>query len=62
VPAVFGSSHWTAEVAEFLIPYRLVLVNVPLFVVYLLVLAAGISRLAAPRTAERLAASAFRGA
>jgi hypothetical protein len=59
VPAVFGSSDWTAEVAEFLIPYRLVLVNVPLFAVYLLVLAAGIGRLAS-RTNERVAASASR--
>jgi hypothetical protein len=59
VPAVFGSSDWTAEVAGFLIPYRLVLVNVPLFAVYLLVLAAGIGRLAS-RTDEQVAASAFR--
>jgi hypothetical protein len=51
VPAVFGSSDWTAEVARFLISYRLVLVNVPLFAVYLLVLAAGIGRLAS-RTDE----------
>ena len=52
VPAVFGSSDWTTDVAEFLIPYRLVLLNVPLFAVYLLVLAGGIERLAALRTDE----------
>ena len=52
VPAVFGSSDWTTEVAEFLIPYRLVLLNVPLLAVYLLVLAGGIGRLAALRTDE----------
>ena len=52
VPAVFGSSDWTSDVAEFLIPYRLVLLNVPLFAVYLLVLAGGIERLAALRTDE----------
>ncbi len=52
VPAVFGSSDWTTDVAEFLIPYRLVLLNVPLFAVYLLVLAGGIGRLAALRTDE----------
>jgi hypothetical protein len=52
VPAVFGSSDWTTDVAEFLIPYRLVLLNLPLFAVYLLVLAGGIERLAALRTDE----------
>jgi hypothetical protein len=59
VPSVFGSSDWAAEVAEFLVPYRLVLVNVPLFAVYLLVLAAGIGRLAS-RPDEQVAASASR--
>jgi hypothetical protein len=52
VPAVFGTSDWTTDVAEFLIPYRLVLLNLPLFAVYLLVLAGGIGRLAALRTDE----------
>ena len=35
VPAAFGNSDWTTNVAEFLIPYRLVLVNLPLFATYL---------------------------
>ena len=48
VPAAFGNSDWTTNVAEFLIPYRLVLVNLPLFATYLIVLAEGIRRLAAP--------------
>ena len=52
VPAVFGTSDWMTNVAEFLIPYRLVLVNLPLLAVYLLVLAGGIERLAALRTDE----------
>ena len=52
VPAVFGSSDWATDVAEFLIPYRLVLLNLPLLAVYLLVLAEGIGRLAALQTDE----------
>ena len=52
VPAVFGTSDWMTDVAEFLIPYRLVLLNLPLFAVYLLVLAGGIERLAALRNDE----------
>jgi hypothetical protein len=57
LPAVFGSSDWTTD-HGFLIPYRLVLLNLPLFTVYLLVLAEGTGRLAAPWTDERLAAPA----
>ena len=54
VPAAFGSSDWTTNVAEFLIPYRLVLVNLPLFATYLFVLAEGIRRLAALRADGQL--------
>ena len=43
------------DVTEFLIPYQLVLLNLPLFAIYLLVLAGGIERLAASRN-EQLAA------
>lgn len=56
VPAVFGSSDWTSDIAEFLTPYRLVLLNLPLIGVYLLVLAEGIGRLAAPPRPPRAAA------
>jgi hypothetical protein len=52
VPTLFGTSDWITDVSELLIPYRLVLVNLPLFAVYLLVLAGGIERLAAMRTDE----------
>jgi hypothetical protein len=55
--AVLGSADWMTDVAEFLIPYRLVLLNLPLFAIYLLVLAGGIERLAASRTDEQLAAT-----
>ena len=60
VPAVFGDSDRTTDVAEFFVPDRLVLVNLPLFAIYLLVLAEGIGRLGAMRTDEQLAASASR--
>jgi hypothetical protein len=60
VPAAFGNSDWTTNVAEFLIPYRLVLVNLPLFATYLIVLAEGIRRLAALRADGQLMASARR--
>ena len=60
VPAAFGNSDWTTNVAEFLIPYRLVLVNLPLFATYLIILAEGIRRLAALRADGQLMASARR--
>ena len=60
VPAVFGTSDWTTDVGESLVHYRLVLVRLPLFAVYLLVIAEGIGRLTALRTDERVAASARR--
>jgi hypothetical protein len=60
VPAVFGSADWMTDVAEFLIPYRLVLLNLPLFAIYLLVLAGGIERLAASRNDEQLVATPAR--
>ena len=52
VPTLFGTSDWITDVSELLIPYRLVLVNLPLFAIYLLVLAGGIERLVAVRTDE----------
>ena len=59
--AVFGTSDWMTDVTEFLIPYRLVLLNLPLFAIYLLVLAGGIERLAALQTDKQLPTSAQRG-
>jgi hypothetical protein len=59
VPAILGSSDWTNNIAEFLTPYRLVLLNLPLLMVYFLVLAEGVGRLVAPRTGERFRESAL---
>ena len=41
-PAAFGSSDWMSDVDGFLVPYRLVLLNLPLFAIYLVVIAEGI--------------------
>ena len=54
--AMFGSSEWMVDFAEYLsAPHRWVVFRLPLFVVYLVVIAEGIGRLA--RTDERLAPS-----
>ena len=54
--AMFGSSEWMVDFADYLsTPHRWVLFRLPLFVVYLMVIAAGIDRLA--RTDERLTQS-----
>ena len=54
--AMFGSSEWMVDFAEYLsAPHRWVAFRLPLFVVYLVVIAEGIGRLA--RTDERLAPS-----
>ncbi len=60
VPAAFGSSDWMTNVADFLIPYRLVLVNLPLFAAYLFVLAEGTRRLATLRADKQLSSSSLR--
>ena len=56
VPAVFGRSGWMTDVDGFLVPYRLVLLNLPLFALYLFIIAEGIGRFAASPTDERVAA------
>ncbi len=60
VPAALGNSDWTTDVADFLVPYRLVLVNLPLFAAYLIVLAEGIRRLAALRADGQWGSSSLR--
>lgn len=56
--AVLGSSDWIADIAGYLsVPRRLVLFRVPLFAVYLVLIAQGIARLAELRTSETLVAS-----
>ena len=47
--AVLGSSDWSNSVADFLVSYRLVLFQTPLFVVYLVLVAEGVGRLAESR-------------
>jgi hypothetical protein len=54
--AMFGSSEWMVNFGDYLsTPHRWVIFRLPLFIVYLVVIAAGIGRLA--RTDERLASS-----
>ena len=56
--AMFGSSEWMVDFADYLsTPHRWVLFRLPLFVVYLVVIAAGIGRLARTDEPERLAQS-----
>ncbi|HET8967826.1 MAG TPA: hypothetical protein VFN06_00180, partial [Gaiellaceae bacterium] len=51
--AIFGSSEWMVDFADYLsTPHRWVLFRVPLFVVYLIVIAAGCARLAEQRRDE----------
>ena len=51
--AMFGTSEWITDVGEYLVvPHRWVLFRVPLFVVYLVVIAAGIARLAEQKRSE----------
>ncbi len=48
--AMFGSVSWMVELGEYLsVPERWVIFRIPLFVVYLVVIAEGIGRLARPR-------------
>ena len=59
--AIVGSTDWIADVSDYLtVPHRLVLFRLPLFMIYLLVIAGGIARLAKLRTSEPLLASAQR--
>ncbi|HUG64194.1 MAG TPA: hypothetical protein VMK83_03165 [Gaiellaceae bacterium] len=52
--AMFGSSEWMVELAGYLsTPDKWVVFRIPLFAVYLVVIAAGIGRLARPDAAER---------
>jgi hypothetical protein len=44
--AMFGSADWIVESAEFLTPPHWVVFRLPLFAMYLVVIAAGIDRLA----------------
>jgi hypothetical protein len=54
--AMFGSSEWITDVGEYLIvPHRWVLFRIPLFVVYVVVIAAGSARLAERRRSEPVA-------
>jgi hypothetical protein len=54
--AVFGTSEWMVDVADYLsTPNRWVIFRLPLFVVYLVVIAEGVSRLARVDTPERVA-------
>jgi hypothetical protein len=56
--AMFGSAEWMVDFADYLsTPHRWVLFRLPLFVAYLVVIAAGISRLARSDASERLAPS-----
>lgn len=51
--AMFGSSEWMLDFADYLsTPHRWVLFRIPLFVVYLVVIAAGIARLAEQKRSE----------
>ena len=55
-PAMFGTADWSTEVGEFLIvPHRWVLFRIPLFLVYLVVIAAGVSRLVEQRRSQQVA-------
>ncbi len=54
--AMFGSAEWMADFADYLsTPDRWVVFRIPLFVVYLVVIATGIRRLARPDEPDRLA-------
>lgn len=53
--AILGDPGWVADVSEYLSsPGRLVVLRLPLFAVYLVVISAGIGRLARLRATERL--------
>lgn len=56
--AMFGSAEWMTDFADYMsTPHRWVVFRIPLFVVYLVVIAAGVERLARPGEPERLASS-----